>query len=237
MNTDTYMHLCPQNDGSVHQKLKWKNKIGKKYHHHREKKKIPEEIKWNFRFDYKALNLAAIVNHYAKQGINDLYERIHSIERHKRVERQRQKTTTVTLLREDEEKQQPCLILTRHKLLLLISIAWVHEHIISNIVINKAALMQFRICIVMRNIFTFKWNLSHRIHCLRWRRWRWLLLYLKLIDFINRYFVSASTKVPYSFSVANDLLYNIISVDWLIFSRIDMRFPISQVNFSNARYV
>lgn len=137
------------------------------------------------------------------------------------------------------KKQQPCLILTRHKLLLLISIAWVHEHIISNIVINKAALMQFRICIVMRNIFTFEWNLTHRIHCLRrrQRRWRWLLLYLKLIDFINRHFVSAPTNVPFSFSVANYLLYNIICVNWLIFSRIDMRFSISQVNFSNARYV
>lgn len=39
--------------------------------------KIIEKMKkkmWKFfRFDYKALNLAAIVNHCAKQGINDLY--------------------------------------------------------------------------------------------------------------------------------------------------------------------
>lgn len=132
------------------------------------------------------------------------------------MERQRQKTTTVTLLRDDEEKKQPCLILTRHKLLLLISIAWVHEHIISNIVINKAALMQFRICIVMRNIFTFKWNLSHRIHCLRWRRRRWLLLYPKLIDFINRHFVSAPTNVPFSFYIHFRLQLICCNLRWLI---------------------
>lgn len=48
---------------------------------------------------------------------------------------------------------------------MLISIAWVHEHIISNIVIDKSLrciFMQFRICIVMCNIFTFKCDLSHR---------------------------------------------------------------------------
>lgn len=120
-------------------------------------------------------------------------------------------------------------ILTRHKLQLLISIAWVHEHIIRQYRHHHRqshpSMLQFRICIVMCDIFTFKlWFISFesKSNCLVVSVLLLPLLLLlkmmhqKLIDLINRQFVSAWIVIfiSHPFSVVIYLLQIIICVDW-----------------------